>query len=368
MTGSDGPAYAVKVISSKGRLRPGPPSAVHLSLRATLAFTILTPMVTISCSPPSSPPPPGAPVITCPADGQSGVVQAPAAAEYPASQPTGGTAPLPVSCAPPSGPEFPVVSTYITCAATDSAARTAECAFRSITFNVIPVLRGTTVVAFGDSITAGVLSPAAPAPPAPRMLDPSSSYPSVLEQQLQERYTSQDIVIINEGVPGEQAVGSDPISSGVWRIERVALQHRPDVLVILEGVNGLDVGNAEMTSEGLRWGVRRAQAVGVPLVIVSTILPGVDGRPKAPDAEAVSILNDKIRHWATIEGALLVDAFAAFYPERERLIGQDGLHPTAEGYVRLAELFRDVLRHNFEEPATSSPPAASNRIWSAGWR
>jgi hypothetical protein len=38
----------------------------------------------------------------------------------------------------------------------------------------------------------------------------------------------------------------------------------------------------------------------------------------------------------------------------ESLIGQDGLHPTEEGYQRLAEIYLDAIKSTYE----SSPPAA----------
>src|SRR5690606_3128096 len=62
--------------------------------------------------------------------------------------------------------------------------------------------------------------------------------------------------------------------------------------------------------------------------------------------------------WAGIERALLVDAYAAFAPERATLIGEDGLHPTPAGYTRLAELFRDAIQANFELPPPAAPAPA----------
>jgi lysophospholipase L1-like esterase len=319
-------------------------------LKLALAVTL---MAAISCSNPSGPTPPASgPAIACPADVQAGAVGGAIAVEYPMPQATGGTAPLAVSCTMPSGAEFPVGSTTVACTATDSAARTAQCSLR-VTVSLIPRLKGATIVAFGDSITAGVVS--APVSTALR-IDLPDSYPSVLRQFLQSRYTSQDIVMINEGLPGEQVLGTGSSSNGEGRIERVVLQYKPDVLVILEGVNGLSVSNAEDIAEGLRRGTRRARTRGVPLILVSTILPGVTGRPKAPNPAAVEILNAEIRGWAGSEGAVLVDMFAHVNPQKELLIGQDGLHPTAAGYTRMAEVFRDVIQSSFEvTPAT--PPA-----------
>jgi lysophospholipase L1-like esterase len=169
-------------------------------------------------------------------------------------------------------------------------------------------------------------------------------------------------VMINEGLPGEQVLGTGSSSNGEARIERLALQYRPDVLIILEGVNGLSAGNAEDIAEGLRRGVRRARRTGVPLILVSTILPGVPGRPKAPNPAAVEILNAEIRGWAGSEGAILVDMFAHVNPQKELLIGQDGLHPTVAGYTRMAEVFRDVIHSSFEVTAATAPAGPAGLV------
>lgn len=270
--------------------------------------------------------------------------------DYPLPQASGGTAPLSVACAIPSGSQFAPGATDVTCSATDAASRTAQCSFR-VTVTLVPRLRGTRIVAFGNSITAGEVSP--PFGSSVRYLDQANSYPALLQQMLRDRYTAQEIVVFNEGIPGEQVLGT-----GEGRIEQLAVDHQPDVLIVLEGVNALNTANADAVSEGLRRGVRRAVARGVPLVLVSTILPGVEGRTKPPPADAVEELNEEIRSWAGREGAVLVDSYAVFEPEKALLIGLDGLHPTPVGYQRLAEVFRDAIQAHFElSPAADVPPA-----------
>lgn len=313
----------------------------------------------VSCSNPStpSPPVPAAPTVSCPADVQVVVADGGGVAvTFPPPQAAGGSAPLTVSCATPSGGLFPLGSTPVVCTATDSGARTAQCTFR-VTVTLSPLLKGTKILAFGDSITAGEVSP--PSQPTIKYLDPLNSYPSVLQQSLRQRYTVQDIAVINEGKPGEQVLVPDSNGlAGEGRIERLVLQYRPDVLIVLEGVNGLTQAKAEDISEGLRRGVRRAVNHGVPLVLVSTILPGGAAGPKAPDPKAVDILNAEIRSWAGAERAVLVDMFAHIDPRKEQLIGQDGLHPTVAGYASMAVLMHDMIQKNFEKTPEATPTSA----------
>jgi histidine ammonia-lyase len=95
----------------------------------------------------------------------------------------------------------------------------------------------------------------------------------VLTGLLTTRYRAQQIVVINEGESGERVV-----ERGEDRMETVVLTHRPDALLVLEGVNGLNSAtDVDAISEALRRGVRRAIRDGVKKVFVSTLLPGAEG-------------------------------------------------------------------------------------------
>jgi hypothetical protein len=58
--------------------------------------------------------------------------------------------------------------------------------------------------------------------------------------------------------------------------------------------------------------------------------------------------------------------FAHVNPQKELLIGQDGLHPTVSGYVKMAEVFRDVIQSVFEM-APAAPPTAPAGLMSGAW-
>jgi lysophospholipase L1-like esterase len=98
----------------------------------------------------------------------------------------------------------------------------------------------------------------------------------------------------------------------------------------------------------------------------------VPGRPKAPDPKAVQALNAEIRSWVGSERATLVDSFAAFDPAKELLIGQDGLHPTVDGYKKLAEVFFDAITTHFEAPPPAAPspsaPAGTAARSTSSWK
>ena len=53
----------------------------------------------------------------------------------------------------------------------------------------------------------------------------------------------------------------------------------------------------------------------------------------------VPMINDQIRALAASEGVPLVDVYQAFGGDVTTLIGFDGLHPTAAGYAKIADIF-----------------------------
>jgi lysophospholipase L1-like esterase len=323
-----------------------------------LSAAVLTSVA--GCSSPSgpTPPPPApeAPAIVCPADVQSSIAEGTVAnVSYAIPQASGGAAPVAVSCAQAPGTDFPIGSTPVTCTATDAQQRIAQCSF-NVRVALAPRLRGTKILAFGDSITWGTVSPAVA---RVRTAGIPGSYPYILQDKLRARYTAQTITVINAGEPSERITGT-----GEDRLERVIEAERPDVLILLEGVNDINSGivTPHATSEALRLAVRRSVNMNVPLVFVSTILPGVEGRIKPPNPQRVNELNDEIRSWAARERAVLLDTYVAVDPLKQMLIGEDGLHPTPAGFEFLASVFADAIKNHFEVP-TAAPASFADPSW-----
>ncbi|MGC9318891.1 MAG: SGNH/GDSL hydrolase family protein [Armatimonadota bacterium] len=83
--------------------------------------------------------------------------------------------------------------------------------------NEEPILRRSTVVCFGTSITRGH-------PYVPE----GDTYPAVLERRLNRRLRQENeaVTVINSGVPGENTV------EGLARIDEDVIAHRPDLVVV----------------------------------------------------------------------------------------------------------------------------------------
>ena len=83
-------------------------------------------------------------------------------------------------------------------------------------------------------------------------------------------------------------------------------------------------------------------------VFVGTLLPQRPGGAKAFAPALIAPTNDRIRAMAMAEAATLVDLYAAFGGVAGTLIGDDGLHPNAEGKQKIAETFFDAIRSRLE--------------------
>jgi lysophospholipase L1-like esterase len=205
----------------------------------------------------------------------------------------------------------------------------------------------TRFLAFGDSFTAGeVTSPTAIAPQSigKLVVVPAASYPSQLQTQLRITYTEQgsSIFVTNSGEPGER------ILDGNQRFPGVFDANRPEVLLIMEGANGLPQVGPDISTGIMRIMVQHAKNGGAR-VFVGSMIPQVAGRPRAttPVSETLAY-NNTLQIMSTQEGVTYVDLYNPMLAEAATLIGSDGLHPTEAGYRRIAELFFAAISRELE--------------------
>jgi len=210
-----------------------------------------------------------------------------------------------------------------------------------------PRLSRTRFLAFGDSFTAGeVTTPIALSPSGIHRLIvvPTASYPAVLESQLRAAYTTQSgsIAVQNSGEPGER------ILDGNLRFPGVFDANRPEVVLLMEGGNGLPQVGPDISTGVMRLMVQHARAGGAR-VFVGSMIPQVAGRPRAttPVSETLAY-NNTLQIMSTQESVTFVDLYNPMLAEAASLIGSDGLHPTEAGYRRIADLFFAAIRADLE--------------------
>ncbi|MCU1383901.1 MAG: GDSL-like Lipase/Acylhydrolase [Acidobacteria bacterium] len=324
-----------------------------------------------ACASPSTPTPvparvpvaPDPPKITCPAAQTAQSVDGtPTPVTFTAAVVNGQT-PVTTICTPSAGSPFSVGQKTVVCNATDALQRSDSCSF-VVTVLAPPKLTTTSFLSFGDSITAGEDGQNSTAPTQtlmsarfhPSVLFPSGlRYPQELQALLAGRYKTQAPTVDNQGSPGEAA--SDPAT--IKRFTALTATRRYSVALIMEGTNDLydrDDRIFPFAIDALRSMIRDAKGRGIrpylatiPPMNPSACVPVCRGLPWS----LVSGFNDGVRTLATTEGVTLVDVYQGFNGNFA-LIGPDGLHPSADGYARIADLFFTAIKQTLETSSTSS--------------
>jgi lysophospholipase L1-like esterase len=288
-------------------------------------------------------------------------------------------------CSPPSGSQFPAGSTTrVICQASQVPDLVNACSFE-VAIVTPPRISKTKFMAFGDSITEGWISCDACAgnvsfgtgwlPFGSRALQSSrpfvvrleKSYPTRLREMLTERYPVQEVSVLNLGISGELT------DEGLLRLAAELDTLRPDVLLLLEGVNDINLSlllapgkpaGVGPLASNLREMVRVARGRQVE-VLLATLTPATDARDLGSPGlkAAIADLNAEIRRVAAETGVgPVVDVFGALSTDIS-LIGEDGLHPTAAGYARMAETFLAAIVERFESSPVSIPARRGRPDW-----
>lgn len=294
--------------------------------------------------------------VSCPASVTTQTANATLAVAYAPPGTTGGTAPVTASCSPASGSSFPRGTNTVTCTATDAAAKTASCTF-TVVVNAIPTLKGTKFLAFGDSMTSGEILNAFRS----TIVDATRAYPALLQTALTARYTAQSVSVVNDGASGETLFkDGERYDLTKQRFNLSLVVNRPDVLMLLEGVNDLnngDIPNADIASV-LGTMVDEAYAAGVKQVYLATLPPQIPGKLRSPNAARVPDLNTRIILTAVAKRATPVDLYGAMNSDLANMInGDDGLHPLPAGYAMMAQTFLTAIKGNFEQTTATARPA-----------
>lgn len=173
----------------------------------------------------------------------------------------------------------------------------------------LPVLTSdATILAFGDSLTAGTGA------------NESESYPAVLS-----RLTGRKV--INAGVPGEVT------ASGVQRLPELLDREQPAVMMLCHGGNDLlSRQSHQQIADNLRTMIRMAQERGVAVVLIAVPTPDVTLRPPA-------LYEDLAEEFAIpIEQKILPRILS------KNSLKSDHIHPNAAGYKLFAEALANLLK------------------------
>src|SRR5215471_19121402 len=172
------------------------------------------------------------------------------------------------------------------------------------------------ILAFGDSLTAG------------HGVELASSYPSQLQRELDNRGYKYHVV--NAGISG------DTTSGGLSRID-VALASHPKIVILELGANdglrGVPIREAKRNLEEM---IVKSQAAEAQVVLAGMTLPLNYGPDYIHDFERM--YPDLTEQYKTV----LIPFFLEDVAARMDLNQEDGIHPTAKGYVIVTQT---VLRY-----------------------
>ena len=167
------------------------------------------------------------------------------------------------------------------------------------------------IVAFGDSLTAGLGVPA------------DQAYPALLGARL--RHEAYAYKVVNAGVSGDTTAG------GLRRVDW-ALRLKPEIVILELGVNDALRGqNLASVRANLDQLVARFQAAGARVLVAGMRLPPNYGTPYAADFHRLFGEVARARNAPHIP--FFLDGVGAI----PQLNQADGIHPTAEGYAIVVE-------------------------------
>jgi acyl-CoA thioesterase-1 len=179
--------------------------------------------------------------------------------------------------------------------------------------------RPLTLVALGDSLTAGYGLPA------------NAAFPAVLEQALRAR--GHNVTIVNAGVSG------DTMSGGLERLDWSVGEGVDGVILELganDGLRGIDPAVTERALDAI---LSRLKARGIPVLLSGMKAPPNYGADFAARFEA-------IYPRAAAKYGLMLDPFFLEGIAGDRSLNlPDGIHPTPEGVRRIVARILPKVEH-----------------------
>lgn len=188
-----------------------------------------------------------------------------------------------------------------------------------------PVADQVRVAVLGDSLAAGMGLPA------------DQAFPMVLQSALRE--LGHPVIVLNAGVSGDTTAG------GLRRLDWI-LGQSPDVLVVELGANDAMRGQpVSQTEANLRGIIQGAQAKGVKVLLLGMWAPPNMGEGFTEDFKAIyPRLSQEF-------GVPLLPFLLENVAGKPELNQADGIHPTAEGHVIMAEAVLPLLAPLVEQAA-----------------
>ena len=212
----------------------------------------------------------------------------------------------------------------------------------------------TRFLAFGDSITCGVIS-AGTFTLVPVNCDNTRDYgyPERLQSMLSTYNPAQVFSVRKRGSGGETAAeGISRLTSDLSELAgpSVPVNSRPQVLLLLEGINDMTSGvSATRAASSVAQMVQIARLYNLT-VLVATMYQTYPSAAKGDNAnDKIVPFNTELRRLVGgLQNVRIVDLYDAFGTNAYgTYVGLDGEHPTPAGYDRMAQRFHFEILAQF---------------------
>jgi acyl-CoA thioesterase I len=167
------------------------------------------------------------------------------------------------------------------------------------------------IVAFGDSLTAGL------------GLAPREAFPAQLEEAL--RKGGQEVKVVNAGVSG------DTTAAGLARLDWAMPDDASAVIIELGANDALQGLDPQATKAVLEKIITRVQARGLPILLAGMEAPRNMGKDYVEAFRAV--FSDLAQRYDLVFYPFFLDGVAL----DDALTLDDGMHPNAQGVARIVQ-------------------------------
>lgn len=180
------------------------------------------------------------------------------------------------------------------------------------------------IVAFGDSLTAGL------------GVGAEQTYPALLAKKLKKN--GHAFHVVNSGVSGETTAG------GLRRIGWILLKMEPDIVILELGANdGLRGLSLHEMEKNLAQIIEKLQSNGVAVILAGMKVPPNYGKDYSNRFEAV------YPALAAQYNLPLIPFFLEGVAARSHLNQADGIHPTAAGYQIITDNIWPIIKKVISE-------------------
>lgn len=166
------------------------------------------------------------------------------------------------------------------------------------------------------------------------------AYPEMLQLALQTTYPQAHVTVRNAGISGNRT------GDGLQRLAQDVLEHQPDLVTVMFGLNDLTVLTLADFRANLVELIQRCRAAGAEVLLCTpnSVLP-TPARPVPKLAEYCAA----IRQVADVEQVPLCDVYATYEavherdPRAWRLLLSDEIHPNMDGHKLTAETLSQAI-------------------------